>query len=446
MEKITSKMDSVFDDVANSVTDFDVMFDDDDHLVDVVEGFASNGKPLTGDEFEDIHLSDDEKGDPDSTFDLDDDCDPNDIKDTLGGRDDLFGSSLKDVENGSEWDIDNNNKYFKNEEKDAGEKWFEDSDKKYQDSDFHGSVDPENINKSLEAQREAAAFLESDEEEPEDESFDWFSETKKSDDDDEEDKSKDDEEDLESEDESFDWFSEDTVHDDIDSTSDIMDKNPKDHFDLEDEDDPVSRKDDTETDDGVGELDEAAAFLDSDEEEPEDESFDWFSETKKSDDDDEEDLESEDESFDWFSENDEGMLADNNEADVHSDVQCDGTESCNCPMCREKKLNDSELAVGDTFAQEAKAFMEEEDADSNIPEQEDADITDDNDENQEVIGDCGDNPAKAFERDQYLESAAAFMDAPDVTNPVMEADEDLGLVDPVEDLEDDIVDDTDKLP
>jgi len=417
MEKITSKMDSVFDDVADSVTDFDVMFDEDDHLVDVVEGFASNGKPLTGDEFEDIHLSDDEKGDPDSTFDLDDDCDPNDIKDTLGDKDDLFGASLKDVENGSEWDIDNNNKDFKIEEKDKAEKWFEDSDKEYQDSDFHGSVDPENINKSLEAQREAAAFLESDEEEPED--------------------------DLESKDESFDWLSEDTVHDDIDSTSDVMDKDPKDHFDIEDEDDPVSRKDDTETDDGVGELDEFASFLESDEEEPEDDKED-VKEGKDESEDDEEDLESKDESFDWFSENDEGMLADNDEAEVHSDVQCDGTESCNCPMCKEKKLHDSELAVGDTFAQEAKAFLED-DTETDITEEE-ADL--DSEEPIEDQNECGDDPAKAFtDREQYENEAAAFLDAPDVTDPVTEAkDEDEDLVDPVEDLEDFIVDDADDLP
>lgn len=418
MEKITSKMDSVFDDVVDSVTDFDVMFDEDDHLVDVVEGFASNGKPLTGDEFEDIHLSDDEKGDPDSTFDLDDDCDPNDIKDTLGDKDDLFGASLKDVENGSECDIDNNNKDFKIEEKDKAEKWFEDSDKEYQDSDFHGSVDPENINKSLEAQREAAAFLESDEEEPED----------------------DEEEDDKSLNDSFDWLSEDTVHDDIDSTSDIMDKDPKDHFDLEDEDDPVSRKDDTETDDGVGELDEFASFLESDEEEPEDDKKDV--KEGKDESEDEEDLEPKDESFDWFSENDEGMLADNDEADVHSDVQCDGTENCNCPMCKEKKLHDSELAVGDTFAQEAKAFLED-DTETDITEEE-ADL----DSEEPIKNECGDDPAKAFtDREQYEVEAEAFLDAPDVTDPVTEAkDEDEDLVDPVEDLEDFIVDDADDLP
>ena len=445
MEKITSKMDSVFDSVADSVTDFDVMFDEDDHLVDVVEGFASNGKPLTGDEFEDLHLSDDEKGDPDSTFDLDDDCDPNDIKNTLGGRDDLFGSSLKDVENGSEWDIDNNNKYFKNEEKDKAEKWFEDSDKKYQDSDFKGSVDPENINKSLEAQREAAAFLESDEEEQEAENE--FANFLESDEEEEkveegkdESKAKDNEEDLESEDESFDWFSEDTVHDDIDSTPDIMDKNPKDHFDLEDEDDPVSRKDNTETDDGVGELDEFASFLESDDEEEKVEEGKDESKAK----DNEEDLESEDESFDWFSENDEGMLADNDEADVHSEVQCDGTENCNCPMCKEKKLHDSELAVGDTFAQEAKSFLENDDETDST--EEGADL--DSEEPIENQNECGDDPTKAFtDREQYENEAAAFLDAPDVTDPVTEAkDEDEDLVNPVEDLEDFIVDDADNLP
>lgn len=424
MEKLTNKMDSVFDDVADSVTDFDVMFDDDDHLVDVVEGFASNGKPLTGDEFEDIHLSDDEKGDPDSTFDLDDDCDPNDIKDALTG-DELMGASIKDIENGSEWDIDNNNKYFKSEQKDAGEKWFEDSDKEYQKSDFHGSVDPENINKSLEAQREAAAFLESDEEEPEDlesedESFS-FLET------DTEDKK--DKEDLESEDESFDFFSEDTVHDDIDSTTDIMDKNPKDEFDIEDEDDAESRKDDDAIGDGVGELKEFGSFLESDEDE---------------------DLESEDESFS-FLENDEGILADNDEADVHSDVQCDGTESCKCPMCREKKLNDTELAVGDTFAQEAAAFLDAPDVtdpvmeaatDDKVPsedfdfEDEAADLDSETDTTEESAEFDLDSDDEAQE--ECGDTAKNFNDWTDESAFLEDTEED--LVDPDEDMEDIAVD------
>ena len=347
MENITSKMDSVFDSASDIVSDFDVMFDEDDHLVDVVEGFASNGKPLTGDEFEDIHLSDDEKGDLDSTSDLDDDCDPKDIKDALTG-DELMGSSIKDIENGEEWDIDDNDKYFKSEEKDAAEKWFEDSDKEYQKSNFKGSVDPENINAALAAQRESAAmnFLENDTEED------------------------DKKEELEAE--SALSFLEDTVHDDIDSTTDIMGKKPKDEFDIEDEDDPKERKDDTETDDGVGKLKEAMDFLECG----------------------------------------EGMLADNDEADVHSEVQCDGSANCKCPACRSKEFSfDSELAVGDTFQEEVEEPVE-----------------------------------KVEEADELGEEEKPNNEAADVTEPApfkeamsfLESDEE--VVGPVEDVEDNIVD------
>ena len=138
------------------------------------------------------------------------------------------------------------------------------------------------------------------------------------------------------------------------------------------------------------------------------------------------------------------MLADNDEADVHSEVQCDGTENCNCPMCKEKKLHDSELAVGDTFAQEAKSFLENDDETDST--EEGADL--DSEEPIENQNECGDDPTKAFtDREQYENEAAAFLDAPDVTDPVTEAkDEDEDLVNPVEDLEDFIVDDADNLP
>lgn len=440
MENITSKMDSVFDSVSDSVTDFDVMFDEDDHLVDVVEGFASNGKPLTGDEFEDIHLSDDEKGDLDSTSDLDDDCNPNDIKDALTG-DELMGSSIKDIENGDEWDIEDNTKLFKTEEKDAAEKWFEDSDKEYQDSDFKGSVDPENINKSLEAQRESAmAFLESDSDKEDDDievdeveecggnkqvkndiqeamnflENDTFDEedfqnvpkksrpdvkdayTVKEAADDKEDDADDEEKVKEAADvtepESLKEamsFLEDTVHDDMDSTSDIMDKNPKDELDIEDEDDAESRKDDDAIGDGVGELKEDAAFLESEEEDlMDDDDFDDFDECGA-----------------------EGILADNDEAKVHSDVQCDGSANCSCPACASKKLSlDSELAVGDTF-KEAVAFLESD-------KEEDDTLEETTDEIEDV--------EETVKEDNTLEEAVAFLET--------EAE------DPIEDVEDDIVD------
>ena len=485
MEKITSKMDSVFDSVADSVTDFDVMFDEDDHLVDVVEGFAANGKPLTGDEFEDIHLSDDEKGDLDSTRDLDDDATPDDIRKTLSDRDDLFGSSLKDVENGSEWDIDNNNKYFKNEEKDKAEKWFEDSDKEYQNSDFHGSVDPEDINKSLIAQREAMAYLESDEEDKKavDDATDVSDEEvkeaafdrKELDDipkafrpnskerfsfgeDGNEDKEEDDSEAVDdatdvSEEEALEAamnFLESSdeddsiVHDDIDSTTDIMNKKPGDHYDIEDEDDPVLRDDDTETDDGVGELESAMSFLEADE----GKKVKLSDDTKKALEDkinnskntitfDELDKKANKEDSlkeaMAFLEEDEGMLADNDEAKVHSDVQCDGTDSCNCPMCREKKLNDSELAVGDTF-KEAFDFLDAPDVTDPVMEGADAD---EDLESEESIEDAADVSKEADTKTEKPKDECGAVEKNTLEESMsFLSDEEEELVDPEEDMED----------
>ena len=52
---LTDKMDSVFDSSKESELNFDAMFDEDDRHIDIAEGLDATGKPLSGDEIEDIH-------------------------------------------------------------------------------------------------------------------------------------------------------------------------------------------------------------------------------------------------------------------------------------------------------------------------------------------------------------------------------------------------------
>lgn len=79
-------MDSVFDDCTNDELDFDVIFDEDDELIDSVCGVKENGDPLTGVDFEDLHNTDDE-------------AKPDDLRDTLGpDNDNLQGTKKSDIE------------------------------------------------------------------------------------------------------------------------------------------------------------------------------------------------------------------------------------------------------------------------------------------------------------------------------------------------------------
>ena len=356
---LTDKMDSVFDSSKESELNFDAMFDEDDRLIDIAEGFDATGKPLSGDEFEDIHLSDDEDSPkPDSTKDLDDNVTPDDIRKTLADKDDSFGASKSDIEDGSEQKIGDNTKDIDIHDKEAADQaLFKDSDKKYQDDNFsRGTVDPQNINKSLEAERatrEAALinFL--------DEADDF----------------------------------------DKEATTDVTDEKPKDSLDIEEEDDADSRKDDDAIGDGVGELKEEADAADQSEEEcggscsgkgkaadgtvaekqgepdtfllgeadeaPENTEPNGSNSSNDSADGAEEAPKDEAAMIAFFDEAvSDGMLADDDEADVHSDVQCDGSANCQCPACKEKRVSvDSELAVGDTFKEDADLAYDSSDED-----------------------------------------------------------------------------------
>ena len=354
----TNDMDSVFDQCSDDELDFDVMFDEDDRLVDIVEGFNEDGTSRVGGEFEDFHLSDDEPGDLDSTDDLDDKTTIKDMKDALEDKDNISGNK---VENGSEQEIGDNDDNEK-----AGVP-SSDEDAKYQTNDFSkGTVDPEKINTAIAAQ-EASAFLESEDE------FD------------------------------------------MEASDDVAGKT-SDELDIEVENDPEERKDKTSEDDGVGEYEgssdvepkrEASAYLESDDdlndaEDDFDSSLDESDEVEDNpmapeslddfdlpNDTDEEQITANDiateaslepkfklaledddmeipkdddtqganvsqgsevsEASAYLECDDEGIIADNSEAEAHKEVQCDGSSSCKCPACTAKREADPsfELAVGD---------------------------------------------------------------------------------------------------
>ena len=384
------QFDSVFDQSSEDALDFDVMFDEDDALIDSVEGIKEDGTPLTGDEFEDVHLSDDEPGDLDSTKDLDDKTTPDDIKDALGDQDNVNGNSDK-IENGSEQEIGDNADIEKKDAKGADLAWFEDEDDKYQDADFSGKViDPEDINKAIDSVKEC----------------------------------------------------------DVAASEDVAGKT-SDDLDIEKEDDAEERKDETATDDGVGEFEgktdldpktEASSFLESEAEDSSDvteenpmapESLDDYDLPNDADKDQasvaaditqeaadeaddhkpdinlpadsgvikdveeatdaekdgemeegapEEDLK---EASAFLESDDEGILKDDEEGEAHKEVQCDGTENCQCPACKANRAKDNtnpeqELAVGD-LAEAAGADEDVEeivDADEDISDPDLGDIDD----------------------------------------------------------------------
>ena len=359
----TDQFDSVFDQSTEDALDFDVMFDEDDALVDSVEGIKEDGTPLTGDEFEDVHLSDDEPGkDLATTNDLDDKTTPDDVKDALGDQDETLGT--KNIEDGSEQKIGDNTDNEKKDAKGDDLAWFEDEDDKYQDADFSDKVvDPEEINKAIDSVKEC---------------------------------------------------------DDVAASEDVAGKT-SDKLDIECECDPEERKDETATDDGVGEFEgktdvapksEASAFLEAEAEDSTDvteenpmapESLDDEDLPNDADPDQDKDAIAKEaadvsahapkvmlpkdecgdspmptdagiikdveeaaekdveegapkdeleEASAFLESDDEGIIADNDEGEAHKEVQCDGSENCQCPACKANRAKDNtdpnmELAVGD---------------------------------------------------------------------------------------------------
>ena len=65
MEKIAKNMDTVFADSKDALDLFDIMFDDDDTIIDTVNGIDHNGVPKTGPDPEDLYKSQGKESDDD---------------------------------------------------------------------------------------------------------------------------------------------------------------------------------------------------------------------------------------------------------------------------------------------------------------------------------------------------------------------------------------------
>ena len=120
---VAKNMDSVFTNAMDNETDFDVMFDQEDSLIDTVNGVNEAGDPLTGVDFEDLHQTQDEAN-PDDVRDYaaDDndmgspnpegvkaeDLDDNSVKNTVGKESeaDKFHGNAEEEYQTEEVDID----------------------------------------------------------------------------------------------------------------------------------------------------------------------------------------------------------------------------------------------------------------------------------------------------------------------------------------------------
>lgn len=161
--KVADNMDSVFANRVEDIDDFDVMFDQEDSLIDTVNGVNESGDPLTGVDFEDLHQTQD-----DSTA--------NDVKNVAAddndmGADDLEGTnepekldtSVKGQEN-KDSDAD---EFFEKDTKDPEPKVdadVNDNIEKVIESDEPETFITDDIEKELEneAQVEAAEVADAD--------------------------------------------------------------------------------------------------------------------------------------------------------------------------------------------------------------------------------------------------------------------------------------------
>lgn len=127
MGEITKNMDSVFDNSMNDTVEFDVLFDQEDSLIDTVCGVDESGNPLTGVDFDTLHQTHD-------------DATVKDVKD-VEADDDKFGApnpeGTKKAEVG-----DNTAKGELGKESD-GDKVRKDADQNYQDGKEGKDVKPD---------------------------------------------------------------------------------------------------------------------------------------------------------------------------------------------------------------------------------------------------------------------------------------------------------------
>ena len=115
---ITASMDSVFDNCTEKELDFDTMFDQEDSLIDTVNGVNESGDPLTGVDFAELHQTDD-------------DATPKDVADELGeGHDTKNGSP--DPEGADEEKSEDNSVKGEVGKESEADKFTKDADENYQ--------------------------------------------------------------------------------------------------------------------------------------------------------------------------------------------------------------------------------------------------------------------------------------------------------------------------
>ena len=119
MSNISKTIDSVFGDCTENELEFDTIFDQEDCLIDTVNGVNESGDPLTGTDFEELHQTDD-------------DATPEDIKDELGEGHDTKNGSPDPEGAEKEEQVDTSVKGEVDKPSDA-DKFHGDSEEEYQD-------------------------------------------------------------------------------------------------------------------------------------------------------------------------------------------------------------------------------------------------------------------------------------------------------------------------
>lgn len=109
---ISHNMDSVFSDSVADDIEFDTVFDQEDSLIDTVNGVDECGDPLTGVDFPDLHQTDDES-------------DIEDVRD-YDAEDDDFGAPNPEGTSGYDWGSDKTNTFNRYDE--SAESYLESDD------------------------------------------------------------------------------------------------------------------------------------------------------------------------------------------------------------------------------------------------------------------------------------------------------------------------------
>lgn len=126
--------DSVFANSADELNEFDVIFDEDDSIIDTVNGVNEAGDPLTGVDFPELHQTDD-------------DATPKDIEKELGNNNNTFGA--KNIEGTEGFEPDDNSK-LDTKPSDA-DKFERDAECKYQCDNKNGPEPEDDVTDTIDA-------------------------------------------------------------------------------------------------------------------------------------------------------------------------------------------------------------------------------------------------------------------------------------------------------